>query len=64
MIEKNDRKNINISSNIEKADYLINSYRNWKGGIKPINFVPPENFKVFHEIKVDNVPINTIYKKR
>lgn len=64
MIEKDDRKHINISSNIEKADYLINSYRNWKGGIKPINFVPPENFKVFHEIKVDNVPINTIYKKR
>ena len=64
MVRKNDRERINISSSIENADYLINSYRNWRGDIKPTDFVPPDNFKVFHEIKVNNVPINTIYKKR
>ena len=53
------RNKILISDNLEKSDYLINNYRNWLG--KEVQI--PKNFKIFYEIKIDDVPINTIYKK-
>ena len=53
------RNKILISGDIEKSDYLINNYRYWLGKKTQI----PKNFKIFYEIKIDEVPINTIYKK-
>ena len=64
IIKKKMRKNIDIVFNSKNADYIINNYRNWKGNVNPANFTIPDNFKIFHEIKVNNVSINTIYKKK
>jgi len=57
------RNKIIISDDPNNSDYIINNYRNWNGGIKPQNLNVPTNFKVYYHIKVDNVPINTVYKK-
>ena len=56
-------KKIKIVEDISKADYLTNNFRDWNGNYKPSNFSVPYNFEIMHEIKVNNVSINTIYKK-
>jgi len=64
ILDKKKRKKLSIVYNIEEADYIINSYRDWRGKNAPSKFIIPKNFNIFYEIKVDNVPINTIYKKQ
>jgi len=63
IIKKKLREKIDITYDINSADYIVNNYRDWTGRTKPTNFKMPENFKILHEIKVDDVSINTIYKK-
>ena len=53
-----------IVDNINNADYITNNFTDWRGEIKPTNFIKPENFNIIHEIKVDDITINTIYKKK
>ena len=57
------RQKISITNDINDADYVINNFRDWRGITKPSDFIAPKNFKIFHEIKIDGVSINTIYKK-
>jgi len=57
------REKIDIVGDINSADYLTNNYRDWNGKFKPTKFLIPKDFKILYEIKVDNVAINTIYKK-
>ena len=63
ILKKKIRQKISIINDINDADYIINNYRDWRGITRPSDFVAPKNFKVFHEIKVDGVSINTVYKK-
>jgi len=63
ILDKKIREKINIVGDANDADYLTNNYRDWNGVIKPTKFITPENFKIIYEIKVDDVSINTIYKK-
>ena len=63
-LSKKYRNKISVIDDIKISHYIINNYRNWKGSVKPTNFVLPDNFNVFHKIKVNNVSINTIYKKQ
>ena len=63
ILKKKERDKIVITYDINVADYLLNNYRDWTGKIKPMDFKIPENFKIIHEIKIDEVTINTIYKK-
>ena len=63
IMKKEMREKVDIAYSLDNADYLINNYRDWKGVTLPTNFAPPKNFKILHEIKVDGITINTIYKK-
>ena len=63
IMKKEMREKVDIAYSLDNADYLINNYRDWKGVTLPTNFKPPKNFKILHEIKVDGITINTIYKK-
>ena len=63
ILENSIRKKILITNDIDDADYIINNYRDWRGITKPIDFTTPKNFKIIHEIKIDGISINTIYKK-
>ena len=63
IIKKEIREKIDITYDVNSADYIINNYRDWKGITIPTNFMKPKNFKILYEIKIDDVAINTIYKK-
>jgi hypothetical protein len=64
ILKKEIRGKINIVGDINSADYVTNNYRDWNGKTEPAKFVIPKNFKILYEIKVDDVPINSIYKKK
>ena len=61
---KEYRNKITITHDVKNADFLINNYRDFSS--KPANekFIVPSNFNVIHELKVDDITINTIYKKK
>ena len=63
ILDKKIRNKISITNDINNADYIVNNYRDWRGITLPNDFITPKNFEIFHEIKVDNISINTIYKK-
>ena len=63
ILEKGVTKKISITEDIDNAKYIINAYRDWTGKMKIQEYKPPQNFKLFYEIKVDGVAINTIYRK-
>ena len=63
ILEKETVQKISIVKDIDDADYIINSKRDWTGRTKINDYKTPVNFKLFHQIKVDGVSINTIYKK-
>tara|TARA_B110000438_G_C15784550_1_gene637791 strand:+ start:286 stop:1911 length:1626 start_codon:yes stop_codon:yes gene_type:complete len=62
-LEKKYRSKINITNNINEANYIINHYRNWLGNKINHKFKKPKNYEKFLEIKINNVAINTIYKR-
>ena len=64
ILKKETREKIDIVDNINSADYITNNYRDWNGIFEPTKFMIPKNFKIFYEIKVDGISINTIYKKQ
>ena len=58
------RNKIGIVDNTNKADNITNNYRDWRGEIEPTKFIIPNNFEIIYKITVDDVSINTIYKKQ
>ena len=62
-LSKKYRNKLSVIDDIKNSHYIINNYRNL--AVKDINqnFIIPTNYKIFYEIKIDGVPINTIYKK-
>jgi hypothetical protein len=64
ILKEEIREKINIVGDIKSADYITNNYRDWNGKLNPTNVMIPKDFKILYEIKVDDVPINTIYKKQ
>lgn len=59
-LDKKERKRIKIIHNYEKSDYLIDTYMKRIGKNYIIN---SSRFKKFYEIKVNDIAINTVYKK-
>ena len=64
ILQKETRDLINITYDLTKANYLINSFRDWNGTVKPQDYLIPTNFEILYEIKVDGVVINSVYKKK
>ncbi len=63
ILNEEDKQKIQIVGNLDDADYITNNFRDWNGKTKPYKFKIPKNFLKIHEIVVDNVPINIVYKK-
>ena len=63
ILKKEIREKITIVDNASNADYITNNYTDWRGETMPTKFTVPKNFKIMYEIKIDDVTINTIYKK-
>lgn len=54
-----DRKKISITHNLDNADFVITNYMP-----KNKDFIIDENkYEKYYEVIVDNIPINTVYKK-
>ena len=59
-LDKKERKRIKIIHNYEESDYLIDTYMKRIGKNYIINSL---KFRKFYEIKVNDIAINTVYKK-
>ena len=62
-LPKKYRNTLSITDNIVNSDYIIDNYRYLPFKDINKNFKIPSDYKIFYEIKIDGVPINTIYKK-
>ena len=63
ILKKEIRETIEIVHDINSANYITNNYRDWRGNLDPRKINIPKGFKILYEIKVDDVAINSIYKK-
>jgi hypothetical protein len=58
------KKRVVITSNVKRADYLIENYARWDGVVhQKSDLYVKKNFKKFFEIEVNKISINTIYIK-
>ena len=64
MIKKSQRKKLIFTNKIENAEYLVTNhiYQSKRPHIKDTYLI--KNFELVYEINVDNVNINSIYKKK
>ena len=60
MLNEEDKEKISITYNLSEAEFIMTNYR-----IKHKNdfFIDKNKYKKYYEITVDNVPINTVYRK-
>jgi hypothetical protein len=61
-MKKENFSRIKIVHDLNKADYVIDNHRKGWGKIKNIELLNV-NFVRLYDIKVDDIVINTIYKK-
>ena len=59
-IKKRSRTKI---TSIENSEYVINNFVFWDGRDKKNKNSLENNFEIYHDIKINNVTINRIYKK-
>jgi hypothetical protein len=62
-LDKKDRKKIIVDNeDLLNNDFIIDNYNRWNGIRNPEDFDKiKKKFKDFHDIKVNNIPINSIY---
>jgi len=64
ILDEKNRNLINVVYDPKKANYIVNSFRDWNGVVKPQDYSVPKNFVLVYEIKVDDTVINAIYEKK
>ena len=64
MIDKNQRNRLIFTNTIDNAKFIVTNhmYHSKKPHIEDTNLI--NDFKLVYEINVDNVSINSIYKKK
>jgi len=63
LLDKSNRQRISFTQKESEADFIINNYYDWRGEIKPNEYVFSKDFKLYYEIKIDDLVINSIYKR-
>ena len=63
-LPKKYRNKLSIIDNVVNSHYIIDNYRYLPFKDINQNFKIPSDYKIFYEIKIDGIPINTIYKKK
>lgn len=59
-----EKEKIVISEDLNKIEYLIDGYVRWDGAkLSKKRLLNENKFKKYHDFKVNNIPINSIYKK-
>lgn len=63
-LKKNEKDRIKITENLNDADFLIDNYARWYGQkVSFENLGINDKFSKYHDIKVNQVSINSIYTK-
>ena len=62
-LPKKYRNKLSIIDNVVNSHYIIDNYIYQPFKDFNQNFKIPSDYKIFYEIKIDGVAINTIYKK-
>ena len=61
ILDETEKNKIIVTHNLKEADFLITNYMEKRSG----NFIiDKKKYEKFHEILVDDKPINTVYKKK
>ena len=60
MLKDEDKNKVSIIYNLSDADFIITNYRIRQ---KKNFIIDQKKYKKYYEITVDNVPINTVYRK-
>jgi hypothetical protein len=62
-LDKNIRDRIIFTHDFIKADFLVDNYNRWNGIRKTKNdLIIENNFKVYFDMNINNVPFTRIYK--
>ena len=62
LVDKEDRKRIKFVNDLSNADFLVTNHYYSKGNPAVINQKLKKEFELLKEFKVDDIPINTIFK--
>jgi len=62
MFDKKDKKRIKLVNNVTDADYLVTNHYYQNGNPKILNYNFKNNYNLVKELKINNMPINSIYK--
>ena len=62
MTDKDDRKRIKFTKDIDDANFLVTNHYYQKGNPLTINEELKREYKLLKEFKVDNMIINSVYK--
>ena len=62
LVDKEDRKRIKFVNDLSNADFLVTNHYYEKGNPAVINQKLKKEFELIKELKVDGMPINTIFK--
>ncbi len=61
-LSNEDKKKLVITSDLNKADFLVDNFARWNGDYKFIEKLKIENkYKIYYQIKVNEVAISSIY---
>ena len=62
MFDKKDKKRIEFVNNVTNADYLVTNHYYQNGNPKILNYNFKNNYNLVKEFKINNMPINSVYK--
>ena len=62
LLDKENRDRLKFTNDLDEANYVVTNHYYQKGNPIIINNKLKKDFNLIKEIKVDNVPINSIYR--
>ena len=62
MFDKKDKKRIEFVNNVTNADYLVTNHYYQNGNPKILDYNFKNNYNLVKELKINNMPINSVYK--
>jgi hypothetical protein len=63
LVDDPNKNRVSIVNSQSSSDFIINNYFDWKGKFKPNEYEVSNDFKLYHEIKIGELVINSIYKR-
>jgi len=62
MFDKHSKKRIEFVNNLTDADYLVTNHHYQNGHPVSLNYDFKKSYNLINEIKIDNMPVNSVFK--